>query len=114
MSTGRAKNIGAAVLVVLAIVVAVLVFGGNSAKVATTPEVASYSSTPTTATPTPTTAPSTTTTTAPSVIAAGPAVDCPTGAVSTAPGGPIPTAVSAGFQWTPSRYPTTGWCEVAG
>jgi hypothetical protein len=52
--------------------------------------------------------------TATSLVAAGPAVDCPAGAVSTAPGGPVPTAVSTGFRWTPARYPTTGWCEVAG
>jgi len=99
MPTGIAKNVGAAVLVVLVIVVAVLVFGGSSGKVPTTPEVASYSPTPATL---------------PYGFSNAPAIDCAPGAISTAPPGPIPTAVSTGYRWTPARYPTTGWCEVGG
>jgi hypothetical protein len=99
MPTGFAKNVGASALVVLAIVVAILVFCGSTGTVSTTPESASYSPTPVTV---------------PYGITAPPAVDCPIGAAATAPPGPIPSAVSTGFKWTPSRYPTTGWCEVAG
>jgi len=99
MSTGIAKNLGAVALVILALVVAVLVFGSSPATVSTAPVAASYSPTPTLA---------------PYVIQTGPAIECPPGARSTAPPGPIPTVVSTGYRWEPARNLSTGWCEVAG
>jgi hypothetical protein len=99
MLTGIAKNIGACGLVILAIVVAVMIFSGGPATVTTTPVAASYPATPPIAA---------------SVATSEPTANCPSGAVASAPPGPIPSAASAGYMWTPANYPTTGWCEVAG
>jgi hypothetical protein len=98
MPTGSAKNIGAGVLVILVIVLAILIFGGSPATNSTTPAADSYSASPSISLTVPT---------------AAPAVDCPPGAIATAPPGPIPTTTTAGHMWAPANYPTTGWCEVA-
>jgi len=96
MSTAVVKNIGAAALVLGALVAVVLLVGSGPSPTSSSPVAATSS----------------TMVIPPATVDPASAITCPAGTVARADPGPVPAQVAPGFRWSPATYPTSGWCEV--
>ena len=97
MSTAVVKNIGAAALVLGALILVFLAVGsGPSSPTASSPVAATSSTVAVTQT----------------TVDPASAISCPAGTIARADPGPVPTQVAPGYMWSPAAYPTSGWCET--